>query len=322
MSTSCDTISEAISARADHEDPGVEADVIDRHLATCPACAEFADGIEELRRRMGVVPTGVVPDLGSRIMAAIPEGPAPRRRFSDGHSLSGPGLALVGIAAAVVLVAAFLGGRALAGGGGGGGSNGVASVQQVAGSNQASATYPGATVLPQRYALAYHKPDVTLTDTEGQPYNMATATAGKVTLLYFGYTHCPDVCPINMALAAQALAAMPASERQEVTVVFITTDPNRDTPPVIRSWLNNFSPSFVGLTGTIAQIDEAEKDAGLPLSTVGPAVDGDGYSITHAGYTLAFSQDNEAHLQIDVSEVAKDYTTTLEHLVTHGYQVH
>lgn len=318
MSIACDTITSALSARADREDPGVDADDIDRHLATCAACARFVDGTETLRRRLDAQPHPARPELSATILASIPAGPAPRGRFSNGRSLSGPGLALVAAVTLVVLIGAFFGGRALAGGGSSGGGNGVAAVQQVAGSDQASATYPGATVLP----VSFSKPTVTLTDTQGQPYNIATATTGRITLLYFGYTHCPDVCPINMSLAAQALSAMPAAERSHVTVVFVTTDPHRDTPAVIRAWLDHFSTSFVGLTGSITQVQLAEHQAGLPPSALAPADQGDGYSITHAGYTLAFSQDNQAHLQIDVSEAPNEYATTLEHLVTEGFQAH
>jgi protein SCO1/2 len=314
MSTGCEVIESALSARADNEDPGMDPEVLDAHLARCAGCIAFARQTDELRRRMRVRPAPAVPDLSAQILLAIPEGPAPRNRFSGGRSLSAPGVAIVAAAVVIVLLAAFLGGRLLAGGSG---SNQVASVNQVVGSDQANANYPGAVVLP----VAYNKPDLVLTDTEGQPYNVSTATQGKVTLMYFGYTNCPDVCPINMSLTAQALAAMPVAERQKITVVFVTTDPNRDTPPVIRKWLNNFSTSFIGLTGNVTQIHEAEQQAGVPLSYVGPASDGDGYSITHAGFTLAYSQDDVAHLQIDVSESVRQYTATLEHLVSQGYRV-
>ena len=70
------------------------------------------------------------------------------------------------------------------------------------------------------------KPDFTLTDTAGRPYNLAAQTAGDVTLLYFGYTHCPDVCPTTMADLALGLNKVSAAVRSHVKVVFVTTDPN------------------------------------------------------------------------------------------------
>jgi protein SCO1 len=138
------------------------------------------------------------------------------------------------------------------------------------------------------------KPSFTLTDTEGQPYNLRQQTQGYVTLLYFGYTHCPDVCPTTMANLALGLAKVPASVRSHVRVVFVTTDPRRDTPPVIREWLDNFSAAFIGLTGTTAQITAAEASVGMPPATVVPLGDGN-YSVDHAAYVLAFTADDEAH---------------------------
>jgi len=200
----------------------------------------------------------------------------------------------------------------------GGGSGPIARVQQVGGPSESSPRYPGAIVLPQPAP----KPDITLTDTAGQPYDLPAQTAGKVMLLYFGYTHCPDVCPINMALTARAVQDMPASMRSKVTVVFITTDPRRDSPTVIRAWLNKFDPAFVGLTGTVAQIHAAETTVGMPLSfaTEASTPSAGAYEVVHAGYLLGYSQDNVAHLQIDDSETASNYATTLEHLVAHGFQ--
>lgn len=140
------------------------------------------------------------------------------------------------------------------------------------------------------------KPNFTLTDTSDQPFNLLTGTAGDVTLLYFGYTHCPDVCPTTMADIALGLQRVSPAVRSHVKVVFVTTDPNRDTPSVIRSWLDAFNPSFVGLTGTTAQITAAEASVGLPPATVVPLGNGN-YSVDHAAFVLAFTADNEAHVE-------------------------
>jgi protein SCO1/2 len=195
-----------------------------------------------------------------------------------------------------------------------------ATISQAGGPSETNNHYPGAVVLPSGSVAG--KPSVSLTDTSGQPYDLADRTKGKVTLVYFGYTHCPDVCPINMALAAATLAKMPAAERAQVTVVFITTDPKRDTPQVIRAWLNNFDPSFVGLTGTVAQIDQAEQQVGMPLSFVesNPKPTSGGYEIEHAGYLLAYSQDNRAHMEFYDNESVPDFAASLDHLVTSGFQ--
>jgi len=138
------------------------------------------------------------------------------------------------------------------------------------------------------------KPGFTLTDTEDQPYNLRAETAGDVTLLYFGYTHCPDVCPTVMANLAIGLSKVSPAVRSHIKVVFVTTDPARDSPPVIGRWLAAFNPTFVGLTGTSQQIIAAETSVGMAPATVVP-LGGGNYSVEHAAYILAFTTDDLAH---------------------------
>jgi len=138
------------------------------------------------------------------------------------------------------------------------------------------------------------KPNFTLTDTSGHPFNLQGQTAGDVTLLYFGYTHCPDICPTQMANIALGLKHESASVRSHIKVVFVTTDPHRDSPQVLREWLDNFNPSFIGLTGSDQQITAAEASVGMPPSEVEP-LGGGNYSVDHAAWVLAFTLDNQAH---------------------------
>jgi protein SCO1/2 len=115
------------------------------------------------------------------------------------------------------------------------------------------------------------RPSFVLTDTGGQAFDFAAETAGQPTLVYFGYTNCPDECPTAMADIAAALRTVPASLREQVKVVLVTTDPARDTGPVLRSWLDQFSSEFIGLRGTAAQVDAAQIAAGIqPAQQEGP----------------------------------------------------
>ena len=139
------------------------------------------------------------------------------------------------------------------------------------------------------------KPNFTLTDTSGQPFNLQTETAGDVTLLYFGYTNCPDICPTHMANIAIGLAHQSAAVRSHIKVVFVTTDPHRDTRPVLRAWLDNFNPTFIGLTGTDQQITAAEASVGMPPATVEPLGNGN-YTVDHAAWVIAFTADDQAHV--------------------------
>ena len=97
------------------------------------------------------------------------------------------------------------------------------------------------------------KPVGTLTDDAGKPFNIRTMTKGTVTLLFFGYTHCPDECPLTMANTAAALRMMPAAEAAKVKVLFVSVDPGRDTLARLRSWLGNFYPSFIGLRAPLSR---------------------------------------------------------------------
>ena len=194
------------------------------------------------------------------------------------------------------------------------GPQGDATASQVGGPAQTSATYPGALLFPR----AYPKPDVTLTDTSETPYNIAADTSHRITLVYFGYTHCPDLCPLNMATAAAAIRELPKSDRSRVTMVFVTTDPDRDTPSVIRTWLDHFDSNFIGLDGSIEQIRQAEARTGIPLSFAEHSSQpGASYAVVHAGYVLVYTQDNHSHLEfpaeISVAQESHDLATLLQH---------
>src|SRR5215468_3726367 len=120
------------------------------------------------------------------------------------------------------------------------------------------ATYRGGLVTPP-----LSKPRFTLTDTAGAPFEFWKKTLGHVTLLFFGYTRCPSECPLHMANIATGLQTMPGGLAGQVKVVFVTTDPARDSPPVLRAWLDHFDERFIGLTGSEAEIELAEKATGV-----------------------------------------------------------
>jgi len=139
------------------------------------------------------------------------------------------------------------------------------------------------------------KPDITLTDQHGQRFALKPRTHGKVTLLYFGYTHCPDVCPLTMSMLAQAVKALPAATVRDIAVVFVTTDPARDTPAQLRQWLANFDRSFVGLTGSRTAIIQAQRQVGAPPSVTEPLAKGS-YGVDHGAFIYAYGPDDLAHI--------------------------
>lgn len=154
----------------------------------------------------------------------------------------------------------------------------------------------------------------TLTDTSGARYDLARRTRGRVTLVFWGYTHCDDTCPTTMADIATALRRQPAALRRSVTVVFVTTDPARDTAPVLRHWLDRFDPAFVGLLGTPGQLATAAKRSGVPPPTVRPTRGG-GYAVDHFAGVTAYGRDDRVAVVYPTGAVPGDYAADLPSLV-------
>ena len=136
------------------------------------------------------------------------------------------------------------------------------------------------------------RPTFTLRDPAGARFDFAARTRGMPTLLFFGFTHCPDVCPTTMADVATALRGVAEPLRRSVRVVFVTTDPARDTGPVISAWLRSFDENlparFVGLTGTVAQVEAAQAAARVPVATDGGQ--------THSAELLLYGPDDYARV--------------------------
>jgi protein SCO1/2 len=140
------------------------------------------------------------------------------------------------------------------------------------------------------------KPKFTLEDTSGTAFDFSLKTQGYVTLLFFGYAHCPDMCPAEMALIASAFKKIPADVADRFRVVFVTTDPARDNAKTLRTWLDHFDKRFIGLTGSDQAIRSAQIAANIPPAEKS-AVRPDGtYDVGHAAFVLAYTKDNLAHV--------------------------
>ena len=148
------------------------------------------------------------------------------------------------------------------------------------------------------------KPRFVLTDTSGAAFDFRQRTEGYITLLFFGYTNCPDECPVHMASLGAAMKKLSIGVADQVKLVFVTTDPARDSPAVVRRWLDSFDRHFIGLTGADQAIEAVERAAGVPLATkTGPA--NGHYGVAHANFVLAYSKDNLGHV-IYPGGVSKD----------------
>jgi protein SCO1 len=150
-------------------------------------------------------------------------------------------------------------------------------------SSSAQSGFHGA-VLDEQYVV----PHTTLTDTEGKPYSLADDTDRPLTLVFFGYTRCPDICQVVMSSLASAMTRLDEQDRERVDVAFVTTDPARDDPHTLRTYLDRFDPSFIGLTGDLETII----DVGKPLAVAvehGERLPSGGYEVTHSTHVTAIN---------------------------------
>lgn len=161
----------------------------------------------------------------------------------------------------------------------------------------------------------FEKPDLVLTDTEGEEYDLIEETKGKPTLIYFGYTNCPDVCPLTMGNIAVAKEQLSEKEQEELQVVFVTSDPERDTPKELGKWLKSAAPGSVGLTGDFATIQAGARTLGISIEPSTEEKNGDIVS-DHGTQVLFFSpKDDKARVLYTDDVSVETYTEDLPKLV-------
>ncbi|MHC5905148.1 SCO family protein [Streptomyces sp. S6] len=207
--------------------------------------------------------------------------------------------------ATAALLAAALFTLSACGGGDSDGGSSVASVTEDGGNTKA------AIVLDQPFT----KPNLVLTDTQGKKYDLRAETKGRPVLLYFGYTHCPDVCPLTMSNIAVAKSKLSKAEQDALRIVFVTTDPARDTPAALTSWLKGIDPQVVGLTGDFATIQAAARTVGIVIEP--PHKDKNGKMVsTHGTQVVAFSPKTDAgYVLYTEKATVDDYIKDLPKLV-------
>lgn len=165
------------------------------------------------------------------------------------------------------------------------------------------------------------KSDFTLSDTDGEPFHFRQETDGLLALVFFGYASCPDICPVHMANLAAVLRRFPYDTRNRVRVVFVTTDPERDTPLRMRAWLDGFDPTFIGLTGGIDEVNRIQRSFNLPLAFRDSTADG-GYVVGHSAQVLAFTPDNVGRVSYPFGTRQVDWIHDLPKLLEHEWTDH
>ncbi|MFC0601788.1 SCO family protein [Streptomyces palmae] len=160
------------------------------------------------------------------------------------------------------------------------------------------------------------KPDLVLTDTEGKEYDLRKETKGRPTLVYFGYTYCPDVCSVVMSDISIAEQRLSPAERDKLQVVFVTTDPERDTPKRMRAWLNGQGgKDFTGLTGDFDKIQTAARSLGILVEKPKKEKDGS-ITVNHGAEVVAFSpKDDKGHWLYTTDTTADTYRKGLPNII-------
>lgn len=152
-----------------------------------------------------------------------------------------------------------------------------------------------------------------LTDHNGQPRNI-TDFKGKAVALFFGYTNCPDVCPIAMVKLASVMEKL-GKDAERVQVLMVTLDPKRDTPDTLKKYVPAFHPSFLGLTGDEQQVENTAKEFKVVRALQKPDENGF-YSVDHSGGIYVFDPAGRLRLFINdshsVDVIAQDLKTLLK----------
>jgi protein SCO1/2 len=157
--------------------------------------------------------------------------------------------------------------------------------------------------------------DVVLTGADGQVFRLSDLE-GKWVMLFFGYTHCPDICPLTLAHVGRVLRELgPAAE--DVRMVFVSVDPERDEPERLRKFASTFGPQILGVTGTRSEIDAAVKAYGAryEIDKASAKESAAGYTVNHSGNIYVIDPEQRLRLDIPFGVGADDMLADLRHLM-------
>ncbi len=181
----------------------------------------------------------------------------------------------------------------------------------VAGRSEDAPELRGFRILPVRLA-----PDFTLTAQDGMPFSLSDAR-GKIVLLFFGFTHCPDICPTTLLTLGQGITQL-GTAAEDVQVVLVTVDPERDTPTILGGYVEAFHEGAIGLTGEMAQIEAVADAYSVSFAKEWPEgadPETDPYSMAHSATVFVIDEDGqlrEGFLSPTPDDVAHDLAMLLD----------
>lgn len=158
--------------------------------------------------------------------------------------------------------------------------------------------------------------DFTLTDHNGKPFTLSS-TRGKVTLLYFGYTSCPDVCPLTLADMAGALQDLGA-DAQAAQIVFITLDPERDSRQTLQKYVTAFDATNIGLHGTSDEIKQVADAYGVKYKKAPLANSALGYAVDHSAFIYVIDRRGQLRELLPFGTSRQSIASDLKFLINEG----
>lgn len=158
--------------------------------------------------------------------------------------------------------------------------------------------------------------DFSLTRGNGETFRLSDHR-DKVTLLFFGYTSCPDVCPTTMADLKRVLDQLSPKNLKQVQVVFVTVDPKRDTPQRVQEYVDHFNSSFIGLSGSEAELAKVWNAYGIYRLEV-PGVSAAGYSVDHTARITMIDKNGSMRVSYGFDTAVDDLVHALQLLLKKG----
>ncbi len=157
-------------------------------------------------------------------------------------------------------------------------------------------------------------PDFTLPSTQGGEFTLSEQT-GKVVLLFFGYTYCPDICPAALGTLKSTLNQLSAEEQEQVVVVFVTIDPERDTLDRLKAYLENFNAGFIGVVPTLDQLQTLKGEYGIVANKEEVQPDGS-YLMAHSSVIYGINLEGKLQLgffnELTSEDIAHDVQLLLK----------
>lgn len=162
------------------------------------------------------------------------------------------------------------------------------------------------------YQPLMQAPEINLTDQNGNPFRLSEQ-AGNVVLIFFGYTHCPDVCPITLGEFKQIKTRL-GEDADRLRFVFVTVDPERDTREVLEKHISRFDPNFVALTGEPGELEPVYKSYGVYHEKV-DLENGRGYMVNHSGFTYVIDLKGNLRMTYAFGSDTEDMIADIKYLL-------